>query len=151
MRWLAWRAMGNSMGCLAYMWRPVSGRIGRGQPRCSPLNDHRLVEAFRVSGGQPVRGRFDINNPSSIAWSGVLSSIIACMLPTHGRSRERLAQGLRGHTIRRDARLFVKINYEQIWVKDVRWKIGLLDNINFARGTERFAGNRYTPSIGVNR
>ena len=81
-----------------------------GTSEMQPLNDHRLVEAFRVSGGQPVRGRFDINNPSAIAWSGVLSGL-----------------SLRGDKLQTDQ-----------GQKDVRWE-GLLDNINLARGTGRFA------------
>ena len=124
-----------------------------GTAEVQPLNDHRLVEAFRVSGGQPVRGRFDINNPSAIAWSGVLSGLSLPYAPNtrsvSGAARPRItgAYDSTRHTALRENKLRTDLGQ-----KDVRWKIGLLDNINLARGTERFCpGNRYTPSIGVNR
>ena len=111
-----------------------------GTAEVQPLNDHRLVEAFRVSGGQPVRGRFDINNPSSIAWSGVLSGLSLPYAPNtrsvSGAARPRItgAYDSTRHTALLENKL--RTNLGQ---KDVRWRVGLLDNINLARGTERFA------------
>ena len=111
-----------------------------GTAEVQPLNDHRLVEAFRVSGGQPVRGRFDINNPSSIAWSGVLSGLSLPYAPNTrsvaGAARPRItgAYDSTRHTALRENKLRTDLGQ-----KDVRWKAGLLDNINLARGTERLA------------
>ena len=111
-----------------------------GTAEVQPLNDHRLVEAFRVSGGQPVRGRFDINNPSSIAWSGVLSGLSLPYAPNtrsvSGAARPRITGAYHStrHTALRENKLRTDLGQ-----KDVRWKVGLLDNINLARGTERFA------------
>ena len=111
-----------------------------GTAEVQPLNDHRLVEAFRVSGGQPVRGRFDINNPSAIAWSGVLSGLSLPYAPNtrsvSGAARPRITGAY--DSTRHTALLENKLRTD-LGQKDVRWKVGLLDNINLARGTERFA------------
>ena len=53
----------------------TSWRNWAGSPDTKPQNDRRLLEAFQISNGKPLRGRFSINNPSENAWSSVLHGI----------------------------------------------------------------------------
>lgn len=106
-----------------------------------PTRDHRLVEAFRVSGGQPVRGRFDINNPSPIAWSGVLSGL---SLP-YVRNTRSVAGAMRPRVMGANydpllhTALSGKVLRTDLGQKDVRWNAGILDDIKAVRGAGRFA------------
>ena len=87
-----------------------------------------------------MRGRFDINNPSAIAWSGVLSGLSLPYTPNTrsvaGAARPRITGSYDStrHTALRENKLRTDLGQ-----KDVRWKVGLLDYINLARGAERFA------------
>ncbi|MDP6903392.1 MAG: hypothetical protein QF406_02980 [Verrucomicrobiota bacterium] len=40
-----------------------------------PVNDRRLIDALTVSEGSGMQGRFSINNPSPVAWSGLLHGL----------------------------------------------------------------------------
>jgi len=40
-----------------------------------PVNDRRLIDALTVSEGEGMQGRFSINNPSRVAWSGLLDGL----------------------------------------------------------------------------
>ena len=53
----------------------TSWRNWAGSPDTKPQNDKRLLEAFQIANGNPLRGNFSINNPSEKAWSSVLHGI----------------------------------------------------------------------------
>ena len=50
-----------------------------GSQDTQPVNDHRLLEVFRVDPGTPVRGQFSVNNDRPEAWGALLSGLSAPM------------------------------------------------------------------------
>ena len=57
-----------------------------------PANDRRLLEAFTVGAGVPVRGRFSVNNDSAAAWSAVLSGLSVPLRTTKNQDGMLLVQ-----------------------------------------------------------
>ena len=99
-----------------------------------PINDHRLLEVFRVDPGTPVRAQFSVNNDRPEAWAALLSGMsvpLAAIKQADGRANAMpriLGVNDANTAPEREAR---------VDVHDGRW-IQLAAGINQVRGTNAF-------------
>jgi len=106
-----------------------------GSEDTKPINDRRLLEAFYVSGGEKVRGRFSINNQRAEAWSGVLDGVSLPYVPSTGvPPRQKRVAGAYTPSMGGAERQIKTMN----GAIDTRWNIGILQGIGKVRGLGRF-------------